>query len=460
MPEIPRQIGRYQIEATLGGGAMGIVYRAHDPVIERAVAIKLVRADLLDGDDQEGFLTRFRNEAKLAGRCAHPNIVGVYDYAMHEETPYLVMEYVDGSDLGRIFKRGTRASVSDACGIAVGVLDALTYAHGFRIVHRDIKPANILVTTNGGLKVTDFGISRLAVPDTKQSAVLLGTPGYMAPEQCRGEAVDGRCDLFSLGCVLFELLAGERAFVGANYVETIHKIVNQPHPSLLRLRPDLSSALVDIIDRALAKRADARFASAAEMAASVRALSVATPPRIDDLATVVRPAREAGSVRNGLGIEDSSMTMIERRLAHYIGPMAGYYLRCASKSARSVDELCELLGRTLPEEETRTQFVRDMLALLNSSGNLQAAHAHDHPSTLECNATTIARLTRALAEVMGPIAPRLIARAQSRATNMEQMEELCAGMIPHSDARDRFRHLLVQRSDQSILGGKAPRRES
>ena len=446
MPDAPRQVGRYEIKATLGAGAMGVVYKAHDPIIERPVAIKLVRANLLDSEERENFLARFRNEAKLAGRCAHPRIVGIYDYATHEGNPYLVMEYVEGADLGRVFKRGQRASVNVACTLALRILDALAYAHGFGIVHRDIKPANILLTTSDALKVTDFGIARLAIPDSKQSAMLVGTPSYMAPEQCRGEPLDGRCDLFALGCVLFELLAGERAFASESYVETIYKILRQPHPALGSLRPDLPAPLIDIVDRALAKRVDERYASAAEMATALRGVSAVGASRGDEQETVALSALKIPEARGVLAIEDASLSTIERRLASYIGPMASYHLRRALQNALSVEELCEMLGQMLPEEGQRTAFMREVQVLLSCSGSLEASRDHALPGSAACDAASLARMTRALTEVMGPIAPKLIAKAQSRATSIEQMEELCTALIPRPEEREQFHRLLARRS--------------
>ena len=158
---LPAFVGRFRVDALLGRGAMGVVYKAYDPQIERPVAIKLVRADLLEGEDRDEYLRRFNNEARIAGRCLHANIVAIYDFALHEGNPFLVLEYVEGVSLSQAFKRGTQASVPEVIHIALQVLDALGYAHGFGIIHRDIKPANILLTANASLKVTDFGISRL-----------------------------------------------------------------------------------------------------------------------------------------------------------------------------------------------------------------------------------------------------------------------------------------------------------
>ena len=250
----PELIGRFRIQSLLGRGAMGVVYRGHDPEIDRPVAIKLVRADLLEGEERDSYLERFRNEAKIAGRCIHANIVSIYDFALVDGNPYLVMEYVDGVGLHQAVPRGTRMEMSEAVHIALQVLDALEYAHRFGIVHRDIKPANILLTRQARLKVTDFGISRFASTELTTTPLMIGTPSYMSPEQCAGELVDQRSDLFSLGCILYELLAGERPFAGISYTDTIFKLVNQPHTPLSVLRPDLPEALGAVIDKALAKK--------------------------------------------------------------------------------------------------------------------------------------------------------------------------------------------------------------
>ncbi|GAJ30462.1 serine/threonine-protein kinase [Acidomonas methanolica] len=260
--EMPARIGRFRIEAVLGRGAMGIVYKGHDDHIDRPVAIKLIRADLLAGEERESYFRRFRNEAKIAGRCVHANIVGLYDFSFHDGNPYLVMEYVSGIGLQQVLPRGSQRSEEEVLPIALQVLDALNYAHERGIVHRDVKPANILISPDSKLKITDFGISRLASTELTMTPLLIGTPSYMSPEQCMGAALDGRSDLFSLGSVLYELLAGHRPFTGANYTDTILGIINRPHTPLEEIRPDLSPDLVAAIDRSLSKKPEDRFPSA------------------------------------------------------------------------------------------------------------------------------------------------------------------------------------------------------
>jgi serine/threonine protein kinase len=455
--QLPPTLGRFRIEAVLGRGAMGVVYKAQDPDIERTVAIKLIRADLLDGESRESYMTRFRNEARVAGRCSHPNIVGLYDFAMHEGNPYLVMEYVDGSDLGRVFPRGTIVAETVVRRIALQVLDALGCAHGFGIIHRDIKPANILLTRGGRLKVTDFGISRIESEAT-QSGAVVGTPSYMAPEQCRGGAVDLRCDLFSLGCVMYELLSGRRAFAGTSYAETLYKLIHEPHPALQLGNPAIAPELSAIVDRALSKRPEDRFEAAAEMAAALRQLPGEASPTdatvvagSDDLATVVLPGGIAaasvvrGGSLSGLGsIDASSLSTLERQLARYIGPMAGYHLRRALADARSIEEFSRMIGALVPQGSEQGTLIRGALQQIVATG---AERSTGVTSAVDGDAIThefTERMTRALTQVMGPIAPRLVARVRTRAATRTDLAALCAAMIEQPTERERFHKILSE----------------
>ena len=451
--KLPPTIGRFNIESLLGKGAMGVVYKGHDPDIDRSVAIKLVRADLLEGESREQYLLRFRNEARVAGRCVHPNIVGVYDFALHEGNPYLVMEYVDGLDLGRAFGRDAQIPVATVTRISLQILDALAYAHDFGIIHRDIKPANVLISGDSSLKVTDFGISRLSTLGVTQSAMMIGTPSYMSPEQCQGTSVDHRCDLFSLGCVMHELLTGSRAFSGASYAETLYKLTHVAHTPVRERRPDVSAALSDVIDRALAKRPEDRFDTARDMTAALRAAVGHRPPDDGDETVVLRPAAApsldptAPPTRSGSGLEHldgSSLSTIERRLAHYIGPMAGYHIRRALRNARSADEFCASLSELLPTDSERDAFIRDALGLVTAQSGLRifATTPEQAPALPALTTEDIALVTRALAQIMGPIAPRLVARAQASSHTRAELQARCSAMIENTAERARFEALL------------------
>ncbi len=451
----PTFIGKFRIDGLLGRGAMGVVYKAHDPDIDRIVAIKLVRTDLLEGDDRAHYLRRFRNEAKAVGRLLHPNIVAIHDFAEHEGNPFLVLEYIDGKHLGRHFKAGARADLG-AIGLAIlQVLDALGYAHEFSIVHRDIKPANLLRNSSGTIKVTDFGISRALESQATTGTVLVGTPSYMSPEQCLGQVIDGRSDLFSLGCVFYEFIAGERAFDGANYVATAHKILHEaPVPLRERCR-DLPDAIVRVVDTALAKNPGDRFASAGEMADALRdalrAIGPAVSARGDaDLDTVIAVPlpRHSDQRANGLeSLDQASLDTMERRLAHHLGPMARYHLQRMLRKAQPLEELCKGLAEMVPPGKEREELLNGLLTIVNADHGLRTQGSRSTNSTATQSASsfpvaTIDACERALAHVVGPIAPYLLRRALNKARTPEELEDACLGFINQPQQVEEFRKIL------------------
>jgi serine/threonine-protein kinase len=211
---LPERLGKYSIVEVLGKGAMGVVYKAFDPHIRRTVALKVIRKEIIDDDQSATLIARFKNEAQAAGRLTHPGIVAVYEYGEDEAVAYIAMEYVQGKGLREYFQRGTRFGLGDVVSIMTQLLDGLGYAHEQGVIHRDIKPANIIIMGNGKLKVADFGIAHLDSSKLTHLGTVMGTPGYMAPEQYSGAAVDRRADIFSSGVVLYQLLTGVKPFTG------------------------------------------------------------------------------------------------------------------------------------------------------------------------------------------------------------------------------------------------------
>ena len=212
MSDIPTTIGRYQVKRWLASGAMGEVYEAYDPIIDRPVAIKMLRRELVERGDSVGWLERFRHEARAAGRRMHPNIVTVLDFGEQEGTPYLAMEYVAGENVDAALKGSGPFDEARAVSIITQVLSALEFAHAEGVIHRDIKPSNILLPKSGPIKVADFGIAHLETSDLTIDGDVLGTPSYMAPEQLLGGQIDHRADLYAAGLLFFEMLTGEKAF--------------------------------------------------------------------------------------------------------------------------------------------------------------------------------------------------------------------------------------------------------
>ena len=257
------KIGRYEVVSELGRGAMGVVYKALDPTIGRTVALKTMRIDV-HGLETEDILRRFKNEARAAGVLNHPNIVTIYDAAEQDGTFYMAMEYMEGTTLHSILAEKRVLAPEEIIQISRQVCKGLDYAHSHGIIHRDIKPANIMITANGTVKIMDFGIAKAGGGMTNTGQVL-GTPNYMSPEQVKGKPLDGRSDLFSFGVMLYEMVTGEKPFVGQNVTTIIYKIVHEnpipPRDLDVTIHPGLSA----VVTKALAKPPDERYQSGAEL---------------------------------------------------------------------------------------------------------------------------------------------------------------------------------------------------
>lgn len=269
MSEIPLKLGKYEILRELGRGAMGIVYEAFDPSIERTVALKTIRRDQLEGDAAADMITRFQREAKAAGRLNHPNIVSIYDFGDDDNTSFIAMEFVIGRELKSHFEKDERFPIAEISRIMGELLDALEYSHNYGVVHRDIKPANIIIRPNGQVKVADFGIARIESSQYTQAGTVLGTPAYMSPEQFMGQTVDRRSDIFSAGVVLYQFLTGERPFTGAA-TTIMHKVLSVDPPPPSRLNVQAPKPFDAVIAKAIAKRPEDRFQTAGEFAAAIR----------------------------------------------------------------------------------------------------------------------------------------------------------------------------------------------
>jgi len=284
-------IGRYEILGEIGRGAMGVVYKARDPHIDRTVAIKTISLfDLEPADDQE-FRERFQQEARTAGRLSHPGIVAIFDVGSDPETnaPYIVMEYVAGSSLSRLLLEDHgKMPLDPALQIVQEVAEALDYAHSEGVTHRDVKPANILLTADGRAKLADFGIARLDQSHLTLPGRLLGSPAYMAPEQMKGEATDGRSDLFSLGVVLYRLSTGYRPFQGNSTATVCYKLLRQDPLPPSALNSELPFELDDFLSRAMAKEPEQRFQTGKQMALAIQSLRKNAAIQQDPLAPLRR----------------------------------------------------------------------------------------------------------------------------------------------------------------------------
>ena len=268
-------LGRYQVEKELGKGAMGVVYLGKDPKIGRVVAIKtMALSQEFAGEELVDARERFFREAETAGRLQHQNIVTIFDAGEEHDLAYIAMEFLKGRDLAEFCKTGQLLPPSTVISIVMRVAQALAYAHLQHVVHRDIKPANIMYDRETDtVKVTDFGIARITDSSKTKTGLVLGTPSFMSPEQLAGKKVDGRSDLYSLGVMLYQMLAGVLPFRGDSMSELMFKIANEEAPDVRSARAELSPAVALVVARALSKRPETRYQDGGEFAADLRALS-------------------------------------------------------------------------------------------------------------------------------------------------------------------------------------------
>ena len=425
----PTKIGKYDIQSVLGKGAMGVVYKAFDPGIERVVAIKTVRKDLVDPDLVEQSMARFKNEAVAAGRLLHPNIVSVYEYGEDDANAFIVMEFVEGTGLRDFLNRGANFDLGQVTAMMTQLLQALDFAHERGVVHRDIKPANLILTKDGALKVADFGIARIDTSNLTTMGMVMGTPSYMSPEQCQGQPVDRRSDLFSAAVVLYELLTGEKPFAGA--LETIgYKICHEnPRPPSTIARLSLSPTIDAVVATALEKNPEARFQNAR---AFNRALRQSCDALVADDALGATEINLA-AVRMGpppavTAWDETMLRTIERQLATYLGPMAKVMIRKAAAQTHDVNELYTLLAESITDPAGRQRFMNSTPGGTHPP-QVVATGQTAKTQTLPLDKDFVDQTTMRLAAYLGPIAKVVVNRAAQKAGNQHEFVQLVAGHL-------------------------------
>ncbi len=299
--------GRYELTHLVARGGMAQVYRARDRLLDRPVALKVLFPEL---SVDRAFVERFRREAQAAANLSHPNIVPVFDWGEDSGTYYIVMEYVDGQPLSQALRTGGPMPAGRVAQIGARVADALAYAHRHGVVHRDVKPGNVLLTDDEQVKVTDFGIARAVNTEESltQTGAVMGTATYFSPEQAEGIGVDGRSDIYSLGVVLFEMVAGRPPFLGDSPVAVASKHVREQPPPLRDLSPSVPPALEAIIAKAMAKSVDLRYQSAADLRADLQRFATGRQVAAADPATTAMLAAAAAAAAAAGGAGDAART--------------------------------------------------------------------------------------------------------------------------------------------------------
>lgn len=466
----PRTIGKYVVSHVIGTGAMGVVYKALDPHIQRTVALKTLRPRLLQpGPDGEAALQRFRQEAQAAGRLNHPNIVAIFELGQAQGEVFIAMECVEGRPLTALTAHGRRLPLPDVLAVMVQLLDALQCAHEQRVWHCDIKPGNLLVTRDGRLKVTDFGIARIDQGGSPQHAAIYGSPGYVAPERYHGAPADARVDVFSCGALLYELLTGCAPFGGDASQAREQVLFHQPPAPSARVGGALPAALDAVVARALAKDPGQRFASAAELH---HALLAAVPPaavrhavsaealvgmRRAGAATATAPgpapSLPSAAVHAPLpGADADAQAVAERQLAltrmaaalvPVIGPMARIVVRDAARRHASLAHVVSHIASTALRGDERAAFVARAARWIGPEtvGRGVTAPAAEPPvlGQTPLRPDIVQQAGRALAADIGPIALTLARRAAQQAASCEQF--FCALAASAGEAVDAKRLL-------------------
>ena len=270
---LPQRIGKYEIVGKLGQGAMGEVFRAHDPVLNRAVAVKRISAGL---DADEMVRKRFQREAQSAALLSHPNIITVYELGIEGDQLFMAMELLDGIDLKHALT-ARQMTLDEKIGVVQQICEGLAFAHAHDIVHRDLKPANIHILPGGKVKIMDFGLARLSGSEMTTTGMVMGTPHYMSPEQVKGQKADARSDIFALGCVFYELLSGRKPFDAESMHGVLYKIMQEEPIPVREAAPGTPEALAHIVEKALAKNPDERFPNAGELLVALRQARSVSP---------------------------------------------------------------------------------------------------------------------------------------------------------------------------------------
>jgi serine/threonine-protein kinase len=425
----PTRLGKYQIKAVLGEGAMGVVYKGFDPDIKRDVALKTIRRQLTDGSDfAASIAARFRNEAQAAGRLAHPGIVGVYEYGEDQQVAYIAMEYVEGQSIAHYIAKQVRFTDTDLPGLMSQLLDALDHAHGQGVWHRDIKPANVILSPGGRLKLADFGIARIDAGGLTQTHMMIGTPSYMAPEQFLGTAVDARVDIYSAGVLLYVLLTGQPPFTGPPE-SLMYKVVNEPPKPPSQVAAEPRPRFYDnLVAMALAKDPVSRFASAR---AFKQAIVAAVGQPIDETswdATIVRSALRAApaaaadrvggaaspSAASARAWDQTVLAEARSLLARHVGPLATVLVRRAASECETPSALYAKLAEQLTDPSARQAFLGQLTRVAQTTGSGSGTTAA--APTLQLSEALQERAQRLVTAHIGPIAKILVrkAAAQSR----------------------------------------------
>ncbi len=466
----PIKLGKYAIEGVIGSGAMGMVYRAVDPVIQRPVALKTIHRSLVDGDDSVASIAaRFRNEAQAAGRLSHPGIVAIYEYGEDDDTAFIAMEYVEGQDLSKVLAATPVLPEPALLQVMDQLLAALDYAHQQGVWHRDIKPANLIVTRSGQLKITDFGIARIRDASLTQVTSTIGTHGYMAPEQYTGQEIDHRVDIFASGVLLYRLLTGQAPYSGSQEV-IMYKVLHEAPPAPSTHTQVKRELLLDsVVAKAMAKQAQDRYPTAGAFREALKLHAAKTHPQGmeptgDETVIVGMPLPSPAAPIGAAGFDADVLIHLERSLASYVGPLAKLLVKQAAASHTDMHSLVDAVAQHVPSPEDRAKFMAKLAKTGSTAtpiptsggataGSNASSSAHTGAGTggggtgagaQPVSEALVAHATRVLTTHMGPIAKVIVKKALAQSHNVDLFLDQLVTQSADGVNREQLRKELKQ----------------
>ncbi|MEJ8472467.1 serine/threonine-protein kinase [Roseibium algae] len=429
-------VGKYRIDGILGEGAMGMVYAGQDPDIDRPVAIKTIHQHLINASGSQDWLDRFAREARAAGRVLHPNLVTIFEFLQQDGVPYIVMERVRSVTLEDRRADADPLPLEEVHAIMAQILSGLAGIHAAGIVHRDLKPANVMLTDDGTVKLTDFGIARMTSMEAT-GAGMIGTPAYMAPEQLTGNEVDARADIYASGVLLYEVLTGRKPYKGGGVEALFDAVRNGQITRPSEIIPTLPITLDEIVLKAMSIDPDKRFADAIEMRdALVAVLPTADRTGLIDIVPSLRTtARSEGSISSSMIDRMGSKTLLklEKYLTSSIGPMGKIIVRQAAERATSPEEMIETVLQEFPDTNERQEL---KIAIQRALAEAPMSASALSPSGLSQD--TLQQLTDLLKPYLGPIAKILVSKQARTATSSEDIAHKVAEHISDPHERQEF----------------------
>ncbi len=430
-------IGPYQVMEEVGAGGMGVVYKALDTRLDRIVAIKCLSSH---NNLNEQARQRFITEARAASKVEHPNICTIYDIGETKDgTPYIVMPYYEGHDL-RHRMHGKTIPADTALAISGQICDGLSAAHSHGIFHRDIKPANILLTHSGEVKILDFGVAKVSGVENTSTGTSVGTVAYMAPEQIKGEAVDGRADIWSLGVVLYEAITGTHPFAAKQPHEVMYSVLNTTPKPISAYLQSSNRVLDRLASRMLARNPEDRYPNARMLREDItEATLVISEGQLPILRDEVTQAVASAPAQQDTEWDAMTLSGISEEFTLRVGPIATVLVKKYAKHTRSLPELCHKLAEHLPNEAERSAFIKKLNKLGGTLTGLSQSTTTSCPQHMDVSTTIsdpecVRKVEEVLIPIIGPVAKSMVKRAQAKHSGCNNIcQEIACLLVDEND---------------------------